>query len=151
MDRRFATFLLLTVLLWTGFIALQAYFGPKPKPVAKKPGDEKPGGRPDGKDLQADKAVHPEEPLAKGDEKAPDQAAIKAAPQQSDEPWLHGTIGSADPASGVTMLVTWDSRGAAIERVELNSPRYKSVEDMSGYLGNLVPTDARGRSDILAS
>ena len=142
MDRRFATFLVLTVLLWTGFIALQSYFGPKPKPVAKKPGDEKPGGQPDGKVLPEDKAAQPQEPLAKGEEKPADQAEIKAAPPTSTEPWLHGTIGSLDPDSGVTMLVTWDSRGAAIERVELNSRRYKSVEDQSGYLGNLAPTDA---------
>src|SRR4029450_10358001 len=50
---------------------------------------------------------------------------------------------SLDPASGVTMLVTWDSRGAAIERVELNSPRYKSVEDLRGYPGPVELTDAK--------
>jgi YidC/Oxa1 family membrane protein insertase len=56
---------------------------------------------------------------------------------------LHGTLGTLDPTSDATMLVTWDSRGAAIERVELNSPRYKSVEDLSGYLGHLALTDAK--------
>jgi len=142
-DRRFATFLALTVLLWTGFIAAQYYFGPKQPAVAKKPGDEKPGGQPDGKDIAADKGAKPADKLAKDNARPAAQAEIKAALPEIAEPLVYCTLGSLDHASGVNMLVTCVSRGAAIERVELNSPRYKSVEDQSGYLGHLALSDAK--------
>jgi YidC/Oxa1 family membrane protein insertase len=142
-DRRFATFLVLTVLLWTGFIAAQVYFGPKQPPVAKEPGDEKPGGQEGGKDIAAGKEAKPADKLAKDDARPAEPAEIKAAPPADTEPRLRGTLGTLDSTSGVSMLVTWDSRGAAIERVELNSPRYKSVEDQSGYPGHLALSDAK--------
>ena len=52
--------------------------------------------------------------------------------------WL--TIGSLDPQSPYRMLVTLNSAGAAVERVELNSPRYRDLEDETrhGYLGHLA-------------
>jgi hypothetical protein len=36
------------------------------------------------------------------------------------------------------MLVTFNSQGAAVERIELASPRYRDLEDRSGYLGHLA-------------
>ena len=36
------------------------------------------------------------------------------------------------------MLVTLTNRGAALDRIELNSPRYRDIDDRSGYLGHLV-------------
>ena len=36
------------------------------------------------------------------------------------------------------MLVTLDSRGAALARIELSSPRYCDIDDRSGYLGHLA-------------
>ena len=36
------------------------------------------------------------------------------------------------------MLVTLDSRGAAVARIELSSPRYCDIDNRSGYLGHLV-------------
>lgn len=131
---------MLTVVLWTGFIALQTYFGPQQKPVAKKPGDEIPGG----KKAAADKALQPADKLAKDVARPDAQAEIKAPPAEVTEPRLRGYLGSLDPASGFALLVNWDSRGAAIERVELNSRRYKSIEDQSGYLGHLSLSDAKG-------
>ena len=40
------------------------------------------------------------------------------------------------------MLVTWNSRRSTIERLELNSPRYRDADDRSGFLGHLSPIDA---------
>ena len=55
------------------------------------------------------------------------------------------TLGSADPDSPYRMLVTLTDRGAAVERIELNSPRYVALTDpngflseTAGYLGNLA-------------
>ena len=88
--------------------------------------------------------------------KPPTEAAIEAAPDKPAEPeqkpaqaataqavepqW--GTLGSGDADSPYRMLVTWNNRGASIERVELNSSRYHDLEKRSGYLGQLAPTDA---------
>lgn len=47
------------------------------------------------------------------------------------------TIGSLDPKSGYELLVTLDNHGAAIERAELSNPRFRDIEDQSGYLGHL--------------
>ena len=51
------------------------------------------------------------------------------------------TLGSLDPKSPYRMLVTLTSRGAAVERIELNSPNYRDMEDRSGYLGHLSGND----------
>jgi len=51
------------------------------------------------------------------------------------------TLGSMDPASGQLMLVTLNSRGAGIERIELTERKpngrlkYRRVDVRSGYLG----------------
>ena len=39
------------------------------------------------------------------------------------------SIGSDDPDSGFRMAVTLDTRGAAIEYVELNDPRYRNLKN----------------------
>jgi YidC/Oxa1 family membrane protein insertase len=45
------------------------------------------------------------------------------------------SIGSLDPKSPYKMAVEFDSQGAAVARVELNS--YNDIADLSGYLGHL--------------
>jgi len=54
------------------------------------------------------------------------------------------TLGSVDPADGYEMLVTFDSKGAAVHRVELSNPGYQSFEhtDDGGYLGQLAFDEA---------
>ncbi|MFN2224513.1 MAG: hypothetical protein ACK2UH_18300, partial [Candidatus Promineifilaceae bacterium] len=37
-----------------------------------------------------------------------------------------------------------NTRGAAVERVELSSPKYRDLEDKSGYLGHLGLSDEAG-------
>ena len=133
MERRFLIFLVLMALLWGGFFALQAVLGPKrPPPVAKQPADKA------GKAAQPDQAKQPPE-AAVAEVKPPAPAAPVAG-----VPLETGFLGHLDPAKGYSMLVKWVNHGAAIERVELNSPRYKSVEDFSGYLGHLDLTNPNG-------
>lgn len=89
------------------------------QPPLPGPAAEKPGQLPDNLDR------------ARGDR-----------PQPRDEPPLQVvSLGSLDPASPYRMAVTLTNRGAAIERVELNDPRYRDLEDRSGYLGNLALVD----------
>ena len=41
------------------------------------------------------------------------------------------------------MVVWFNSRGAAIECIALNSPRFSDLDDKSGYLGYLALTDEK--------
>jgi YidC/Oxa1 family membrane protein insertase len=50
--------------------------------------------------------------------------------------WL--TLGSLDPQSPYKMLVTLTNQGAAIVRAELNTTKYRDVQELSGYLGQIV-------------
>ena len=59
---------------------------------------------------------------------------------RADRPeWM--TLGSMDPAAGYRMLVTLNSRGGAIERIELTTRnedktlKYHRVDTRTGYLG----------------
>jgi YidC/Oxa1 family membrane protein insertase len=125
-ERRFALFLVLTLLLWTGFIALRIAFAPPPRPVAKRPADEpaKPG----------DEAVQPPAKPAAKEAARPDEGL----PPPAAPPSPRQRIALASDK----LLVTFDSRGAAVERVELRD--YFSVEDDSGYLGHLALENATG-------
>ena len=49
------------------------------------------------------------------------------------------TLGSVDPESGYRMLITLTNQGAAVERIELSSPRYRDLDFQGGYLGHIAP------------
>ncbi|MHC2065963.1 YidC/Oxa1 family insertase periplasmic-domain containing protein [Bremerella sp. T1] len=74
------------------------------------------------------------------------------APQVEEEKVVYdrefATLGSVDPADGYRMLVTLDSKGGSVHRVELSNPSYQSYEhdDDGGYLGQLAfdETDGKG-------
>jgi YidC/Oxa1 family membrane protein insertase len=130
----------------------------KPDQVAEaKPGEQKPGAKPDeqkpevaqheqpdrdppDRDPAEEPSPHAElkppkpdtpEPEAKPDEnilEIPPGLVPKTNPRQR---WI--TLGSADPASPYRMLVTLTDRGAAVTRIELNSPRYRTLTDENGY------------------
>ncbi len=85
------------------------------------------------------------EPAAKPAEKPKKPApAIQAKPQPKvPEQWV--TLGSADPDAPYRMSVTLTNKGAAIERIELSSPRYCDIDHRNGYLGHLVHGSAGRR------
>lgn len=70
---------------------------------------------------------------APGGEAAPPEAPPEP---QLPEKWI--SLGSVDPADPYRMLVTLSTRGAAVARIELSSPRFRDLDDRSGYLGHLV-------------
>ncbi|MCA9211854.1 MAG: YidC/Oxa1 family insertase periplasmic-domain containing protein, partial [Planctomycetales bacterium] len=70
------------------------------------------------------------------DEEAEDPDADTVASTLASQ--QRGSMGSLDPASGYNMLVTWNNRGGSIERIELNSPKYTSIDEKYGYLGHLA-------------
>jgi YidC/Oxa1 family membrane protein insertase len=139
-ERRYIQFALISFAILLGSQALQMAFFPKrppaaddnaPKPDAvaaqDRPADE---GRGDGAAGAAGKdgATPAEES---------DATAASVAARQADLPRTRRTLGSLDPASPARMLVTFTSRGAAVERIELAGQRFHDQDDWSGYLGHL--------------
>jgi YidC/Oxa1 family membrane protein insertase len=149
-ERRFALFLVTTLLVWLTFFALQARFFPPrpPQPQAAKAKNlDKDGGKDEGEGPQA-ATPQAEGPnggrLPAAGQPAAAAAEAKAPPAMPEAPRQWVAIGSADPASGFSSLFIFDNLGAALERVELNGSRYKSVEDRSGYLGHLALVPVAG-------
>ena len=150
MERRYLLFIVLSCLIFMLNLLLMRAMAPQRQvaqqkqgqaanEAAKKP-DKPPADKPDKqpeKPPEDDvKAAEAEKEPAEKEQPAEKEAAAVAVPQQ----WI--TLGSADPASPYRMLVTLTNQGAAVVRVELNSPRYRDLEDRSGYLGHLAPADA---------
>jgi YidC/Oxa1 family membrane protein insertase len=145
---RLILFVLLSSLVLFAYPALMQRFAPKPPAVAQKQdadpakGDEPAEKKADGKSPAGDTAKV--EKKADGDKPAEPAAAVKPA---KAEPEQWATLGSADPKSGYRMLVTLTNRGAAVERIELNHPRYTDIthretlpqEDQSGWIGHIAP------------
>lgn len=131
----------MTVLMWTSFLVLRAYFAPEPPPVAKKAADSVVKKAAD----KGDESKADVEPIAKRadgdpergkvDAEAPEAPEIAARPARAQEPRKRLTLGSADRASGFSAVYYFDNRGAALECTELNG--FQSVADFSGYLGRL--------------
>lgn len=145
MERRFIAFLVIAF----GILLLSSWLMPQRRPPkraeqavaeesadkAKTPAGEK-GAKKEGKDAAPKTAEKPE-----GEAKSPAKAekaapAMHAAEPEQPEQWV--SLGSADKASPYRMLVTLTTRGAAVARLELNSPRYCDIDNRSGYLGHLV-------------
>ena len=76
---------------------------------------------------EADKAPPADDPAA-----PPADKEVAAAPTVEER---LVALGSADTQSPFRMLVYVNNRGAAIERLEMNSPRYHELDDRSGELG----------------
>ena len=96
----------------------------KPDPTADEPPDEK---SPD--------AQPADEPSQK-----------KEIPKAPVAPTRFATLGSVDPESPYHMLVTFTSQGAAVVRIEFSSPKFRDLEDRSGYLGHIVLDTTAGGS-----
>jgi YidC/Oxa1 family membrane protein insertase len=134
-ERRFVIFLVVTLLLWTGYIGLSIWLTPPPEQAVAENVE---GGVP----ADADPAAPDGDPAAEekpAEKPAGDVAAAAADPAANRAPrkWLQ--LGSLDGTKSA-MLVTFDSRGGAVERVELS--RYFDVSDTSGYLGHLSLTES---------
>jgi YidC/Oxa1 family membrane protein insertase len=106
------------------------------KDAAKK-GDKKPD----------EKA--PAKPKPKDEIKAEDQIAAPPEPARKEPELEWVTLGSVDPAGVYRMLAMITNRGAAVERIELSSPRFHDLEDRSGYLGHLEGTKSPDKGGCL--
>ena len=139
-------FMALSFLILSGYSAAVNYFYPKkPVPVAQvqppaaKP-ETKPAEKPAAKPVEKP-AKPPAGPEAKPAETKPPAVAEMKAPPTPAVPRQWVTLGSADPNDPYRMLVTLGNQGAALARIELSSPRYRDLEDRTGYLGHIVVED----------
>ncbi|MHB9047780.1 MAG: YidC/Oxa1 family insertase periplasmic-domain containing protein [Pirellulales bacterium] len=147
MEKRFVVFLVLAFGILSAHMYVTSILWPPKAKVAAK------GPESGAKKAEATKKAAPkaEKEPAKAPEKAPapkegqanegpakkaETPKVKAAAPQVPVQWV--TIGSGDPASPYRMLVTLTNRGAAVERIELNTLRFHDAEDLSGYLGYLA-------------
>lgn len=139
MERRFVVFMALTLLIWSTFIALRVFFAPPP---AVPPAGEEIAAQADqpqaNKDQAAEKSGDARVPPAENEKGGEPAIGAKPGPVEPVQPLARYALGSLDPASPYRLLATIVNRGAAVERVELNSPRYRSVEDHGGYLGSTL-------------
>jgi YidC/Oxa1 family membrane protein insertase len=111
----------------------------EPGKAAEKPAPDK--EKEGGKAEKAEKPTKPqplEEPKEgkeEGPEAEPEEPPAGQGPMpKAIEPQQWFTLGSADPDDPYRMLVTVTDRGAAVARIELNSPRYRTLMDDDGYL-----------------
>ncbi|MDZ4783361.1 MAG: YidC/Oxa1 family insertase periplasmic-domain containing protein [Planctomycetia bacterium] len=150
MDKRFVTFLVVAFGLLMGYQLLLGALGVGPKPQAEKPPAQE-AAEVAAKDQPADgeEKENGDEPAVAAEAAAGEQPA-PAVVVNADWPDRYASLGSLDPASPYQMLVAINSHGAAVERIELNQPRYgdlpqyDAVELKGGYIGSLAPADAGG-------
>lgn len=146
MEKRFTLFMTLSALI----LVVHFWLQPPPKPPAKKDKDvaakkeqanaDDKAGEGDAKTAEKPGAeVGPADAKSGNDSKTPptERPTVRKL-TKAPERWA--TLGSADPAGRHSLLVTFNARGAAIERVEVSSPRYRDLEDDRGYLGHLAPS-----------
>ncbi|QDT03426.1 Membrane protein insertase YidC [Rubripirellula lacrimiformis] len=147
MERRLLTFIVSSTAFFLVYMLLREKFAPQPEapPVAEM---VDPAG-----DLLADADPKPELVDAgavgpTGDKTAPDDASSDeiASNRPTDPEWI--TLGSMAADSGYHMLVTLNTRGAGIERIELTERddkgklKYHRVDIRIGYLGYLAAESA---------
>lgn len=136
MDKRFFSFLILAMAIMMGWQLLMRQLFPPPPPAPVAQNQDAPPAAP--ANPNGANPANAQNPPAVGPAVAP---AANVVPQQASPPtWT--TLGSLDADGKYRMLVTFNNRGAAVERVELNHPRYHNVDNihpLGGYLGHLAP------------
>ncbi|MBN1911932.1 MAG: hypothetical protein JW818_19580, partial [Pirellulales bacterium] len=160
-----SNFVLFMLLAFGVVMANHWLFAPRQPPAKPKAVAKKTEHKEEAKEKKAE-AGKEEGPAAKeaapaekaAEEPAPEKPEAKkpalppapASPVPAVQPQHWCTLGSADPASPYRMLVTLTDRGAAVARIELNSPRYHSLTGpegtyayKGGYLGRVVMDETR--------
>lgn len=156
-QKRFVSFIVLSMAIligWKIVVEPRLPWAVKPKPVAQKPGDNEKLPDKAAKPIPPEKGAAKDAQVARGP--ADDEGAA-AKPDDKDEtpatekpevekpavekiateqppalklpafPAKTVELGSADPASSFRQLATLTSHGAAVEKIELNDPRYKAL------------------------
>ena len=146
MDKRLLNFMLVSMLLFIGYMELMKLWAPQPE-VPEGADDiavAQQTDPPPGDAAQDANVASPETKAEEVPAETDPQPELPAAQQN----WF--SIGSLDPASGYKMLVTFNSKGGAVERIELNNPRYSDLEDKTAYIGHLACTKGKVGAQVNA-
>ncbi|NBV45427.1 MAG: membrane protein insertase YidC [Planctomycetia bacterium] len=137
-ERRLTQFLFLSLAILLAGQLIQGRLFPKPaRPPAAQPAADAEGAAP----------PSAENPPAAGETAgaAVEQVVADAvAAPTTVAPRTITTLGSLDPEHPARMLVTFNSLGGTIERIELSGRGYHDQDDRGGYLGHLALTAAEG-------
>ena len=151
MEKRFVTFAVLSILVLLAFQALDTRLNPPPEPdpnaVPEQLVDkDQPGAGGDAPEL-VNEPVETNS-AAEVDSATPfvDVGNAPVTPTEVSEQRMNSqptwaTLGTLASDGPDRMLVWFTSRGAAIESIALNNPRYGDLERRYGYLGFLSPQD----------
>ncbi|MCE9553103.1 MAG: YidC/Oxa1 family insertase periplasmic-domain containing protein [Planctomycetes bacterium] len=152
MEKRLPLFMLLAVGILVGSQLLMHWINP-PKPVGKQ-ADKGKGTVAVVQSTATIAAAQGTGTVAVAQGTGPTVATIgenvSAVPSEPDPklPEQFVTLGSLDPQQPYRMLVTITNRGAAVVRAELNQARFRDQDDEAGYLGHLLPVDAKGGARV---
>ncbi|MEQ8846119.1 YidC/Oxa1 family insertase periplasmic-domain containing protein [Botrimarina sp.] len=131
-DQRMLVFLLLAVTL------LMFYQSAFVRPPVAEPGEE-PAAEQIAADGEGAAAPAPPDAEAEPAIAAPGNEGIEEEPPAEAQLI---TLGSVAADSPYRMLLTVNNAGAGVERLSLSSKNYSDLDNRSGYLGQLAPTDA---------
>lgn len=146
MERRLLTFFIASTAFLLLYISLQKIVGPKPGPKAVAA--ENAAENAEAENLLAGAAAEDSDDDSDDPDASADDDETKAKRPESGK-WI--TLGSMAPGSKYLMLMTLNSEGAGVERIELtarddkNKLKYHRVDVRSGYLGYLA---AQPASDV---
>lgn len=139
MERRLLTFFIASTAFLLLYISLQRLIGPPVRPAAVAENAEA-----DNLLADPDDIANPEDSANDSDNSDASDDVSAARPKSGK--WI--TLGSMDPASKYLMLMTLNSEGAGVERIELTQRddqgklKYHRVDVRSGYLGYLAAQPA---------
>jgi YidC/Oxa1 family membrane protein insertase len=144
-QRRFIAFLMLSLAV---LVTSSLLFPPQQPPPAPPDGQqpEQPVAGAPAQPGEQPEQPQPEQPGAQPEARPLAQLIPPAAAAAASTQFV--TLGSIDPNSGYRMLATLTNRGAAVERVEMSSPRFLDLDNRSGYLGRLAPRDVEGGIEV---
>jgi YidC/Oxa1 family membrane protein insertase len=146
-ERRIVLFLTLSIAVLVGNYFVQAWLrGPQQlaadKQAAEKQVADK--AKADARKKQGDNSKENAKQAEAKREAAENEVAAPAPAVEDELEEKYFSLGSADSTKPFRMVATLTSRGAALERVELNGPRFMALEVRSGYMGYLAPIDGKG-------
>jgi YidC/Oxa1 family membrane protein insertase len=155
-EKRFVVFIILTMIIIVGYNMVLTRFGPKkPPPNAKAQADAKKAAEEKEKDKTKPDTTEEKRATEKTNTPSlPTAEKPGVATTQPPSPHRVVTLGSYQANNSSPLLVTLNTRGAALERVELvgrdekGHLRYRDLENTGGYIGNLslvaeAPTGCR--------
>jgi YidC/Oxa1 family membrane protein insertase len=138
-NRRFILFVIgsIFIVVASSWLRMKFFPPPPPPPEQKQPlannnAEQNNAEKPADQNAQAEKPA---------EQNAQVEAPAAAAPEVPQLPTQWFTLGSADPHEDKNpyhLLVTLNNHGAAVERIELASEKYRDLENESGYLGHLA-------------